>query len=186
MHEECNDKNDADVGDIGIAKNDEKVFIHGQIINEGVVSSSALLDKCVAQQVDQEYSIGAPLDSAAVQPPVIPLNHAEAAVANKRKRVEIDASEVTNDGDAVAEFQPNRRKMRRNAISPNGATAGIVKDVCLLFHMDNISIQRPPSPSSLTAECSESKRTFAAEGTEGSDAESVDVKSPDVVEKEGS
>ena len=186
MHEECNDKNDADVRDIGIAKNDKKVFIHEQIIDEGGVSSSALLEKCVAQQVDKDCSIRAPLDSAAVRPPLIPLYHAEAAVANKRKRVETDASEVTNDDDVIAEFQPNRRKMRRNAISPNGATAGIVKDVCLLFHMDNISIRRPPSPSSLTAECSESKRTFAAEVPESSDAESVDVKSPDVVEKEGS
>ena len=186
MHEECNDKKDADVGDIGGDKNDEKVFIHEQIIDNGGSSSFTLLEKCAAQQVDQDIGIGAPLDSAAVQPPVILLNHAEAAVANKRKRVEIDASEVTNDADVVAEFQPNRRKMRRNAISPNGATAGIVKDVCLLFHMDNISIRRPPSPSSLTAECSESKRKLAAEGTEGSDAESVDVESPDVVEKEGS
>lgn len=183
MHEECNDKNDADVGDIGIAENDKKVFIRKQIIDDGGVSSSALLEKCVAQQVNQDSSIHGTLDSAGVRPPVIPLNHAEAAVANKRKRVEIDASEVTNDADVVAEFQPSRRKMRRNAMSPNGATAGIVKDVCLLFHMDNISIQRPPSPSSLTAECSESKRTFAAEGPESSDAESVDVKSPDEVEK---
>jgi hypothetical protein len=186
MHEECNVKNDADVGDIGIAKNDEKVFIHEQIIDNGGVSSFTLHEKCVAQQVDQVFSIDAPLDSAAVRPPFIPLNHAEAAVANKRKHVEINASEGTNDSDVVAEFQPNRRKMRRNAISPNGATAGIVKDVCLLFHMDNISIQRPPSPSSLTAECSKSKRTFAAEGTEGSDAESIDAEIPDVVEKEGS
>jgi hypothetical protein len=162
------------------------VFTHEQIIDEGGVSSSVLLEKCVSQQVDQEYSIDAPLDSAAVRPPAISLNDAEAAVANKRKRVEIDSSEVTNDADVVAEFQPNRRKMRRNAISPNGATAGIVKDVCLLFHMDNISIQRPPSPSSLTAECSENKRTFAAEGPEGSDEGSIDVESPDVVEKEGS
>lgn len=183
MHEECNDKFDADVGDIGGAKNDKKVSIHEQIIDHGGISSCALLEKCVAQQVDQNSGTDGLRDPAAIRPPIIPSNHAEAAVANKRKRVEIDASEDIGDVEAVAEFQPNRRKMRRNAISPNGATAGIVKDVCLLFHMDNISIRRPPSPGSLTAECSESKRAFAAEGPESSDTESVDVKSSDEAER---
>ena len=179
MHKGGKDDSGADVGDACNTKNFQTVSLHDeQIIDHGSVSSAASLEKCVAQQVDQDLSTSAPDEAAAPLPPSTLLVPAKATVENKRKRIEIDSSEVVDDGDAVAEFQPNRRKVRRNAISPNGATAEIVRDVCLLFHMDNVSIVRPPSPTVLTAECSESKNTFDAEGLESSDAESINAKSP--------
>ena len=179
MHKGGKDDSGADVGDACNTKNFQTVSLHDeQIIDHGSVSSAASLEKCVAQQVDQDLSTSAPDEAATPLPPSTLLVPAKATVENKRKRIEIDSSEVVDDGDAVAEFQPNRRKVRRNAISPNGATAEIVRDVCLLFHMDNVSIVRPPSPTVLTAECSESKNTFDAEGLESSDAESINAKSP--------
>ena len=179
MHKGGKDDIGADVGDACNTKNFPTISLHDeQIIDHENVSSAASLEKCVAQQVDQDLSTSALDEAVTPQPPSTLSVPAKATVENKRKRIEIDASEDLDDGDAVAEFQPNRRKVRRSAISPNGATAEIVRDVCLLFQMDNVSIVRPPSPTALTAECLESKNTFDAEGLESSDAESIDAKTP--------
>ena len=175
MHEGNNQESGAHVGDEGQTKKDLTVSDHEHHKN---ASFATLLEKCSTQQGNESSSISAPYKAAAIEAPITPLSHEELTIESKRKRIEVDASEVIDGVDVASKSQPNRRKMRRNAISPNGATAEIVKDVCLVFQMDDISIINPTSPTLLNAECSESKKIFAAEGTESTDEEGIDVKSP--------
>ena len=126
--------------------------------------SLSLLEMSPAKSGDVEELVAAYIDPQQLDSLTVHLNKLnshESCIEKPREFSDISPSERENsfkrklDEDqyhTCVDDSPDQRasvpKRRRNALIPNGIEAEILKDVCLLFHMETVSFSSPCSRDS--------------------------------------